>query len=366
MVGTFNPSRLSLAKRRRRLTGKALAELTGLTPVTISRLETAHNEPEPETVDALAKALGFPRAFFFGDDIDGFEPDAASFRSLTAMSAKEREAAFAAGALAVLLADWVSERFNLPTPDLVDLSQERCPEAAARILRQHWALGEQPVGNLIKLLEAKGIRVFSLYEDTKNVDAFSCWRNDVPFVFLNTFKSSEHSRFDAAHELGHLVLHKHGGPQQGRDAEQEANRFASSFLMPSADVLAKIPRLPPIEQLIKAKKRWRVSLAALGYRLHKLGVMTDWQYRTFCIQLNKRGYRTNEPEPIEREESVIWRKVFSDLWSDKVTKAEVADALLLPLEELENLVFGLVGPLASPMDMRDVRGRKPILRVIEN
>src|SRR3546814_6566541 len=53
-------------------------------------------------------------------------------------------------------------------------------------------------------------------EDTKNVDAFSCWRNGQPFVFLNTFKSAERSRFDAAHELAHLVLHRHGGPQ-GRE-----------------------------------------------------------------------------------------------------------------------------------------------------
>ena len=41
----FNPQRLSLARKRRRLTGKRLADLTGLTPVTISRLEKGNNEP---------------------------------------------------------------------------------------------------------------------------------------------------------------------------------------------------------------------------------------------------------------------------------------------------------------------------------
>ena len=86
---------------------------------------------------------------------------------------------------------------------------------------------------MIKLLESKGVRVFSLAENTKNVDAFSCWRNDVPYIFLNTFKSADRSRLDAAHELAHLVLHRHGGPRQGREAEIEANSFASSFLMPS-------------------------------------------------------------------------------------------------------------------------------------
>ncbi|RBI65406.1 hypothetical protein DQ400_18155 [Vreelandella sulfidaeris] len=50
------------------------------------------------------------------------------------------------------------------------------------------------------------------------------------FVFLNIQKSSEHSRFDAAHELGHLTLHKHAGAH-GKEAEREANAFASSLCL---------------------------------------------------------------------------------------------------------------------------------------
>lgn len=89
--------------------------------------------------------------------------------------------------------------------------------------------------------------------DAAEVDAFSMWRQSTPFVFLNTKKSAEHSRFDAAHELGHLVLHRHGSPQ-GREAEREANAFASAFLMPRASVLAYAPRMATIDHLIKLKK----------------------------------------------------------------------------------------------------------------
>src|ERR1700742_2303507 len=148
---------------------------------------------------------------------------------------------------------------------------------------------------MIKLLESKGVRVFSLAENTKTVDAFSSWRNEIPYIFLNTFKSAERSRMDAAHELGHLVLHKHGGPRQGRDAEAEANSFASSFLMPQADVRSRLPFVAKLDDLVVAKKRWGVSVAALAYRLHKLGVLSAWQYRTFCIQINQRGFATKEP-----------------------------------------------------------------------
>jgi Zn-dependent peptidase ImmA (M78 family)/DNA-binding XRE family transcriptional regulator len=358
----FNPNRLAIARRRRRLTSKAFADLISMSPVTVSRLENGINDPEPETIDAIAKALGFPREFFYGDDIDELTKDAASFRSLTSLTAKEREAALAAGALAYLLTDWVSARFNLPATDLVDLSFERSPAVAARTLRQSWGLGEQPIASMVKLLESKGVRLFSLAENTKNVDAFSCWRNETPYVFLNTFKSAERSRFDAAHELGHLVLHRHGGPRQGREAEVEANEFASAFLMPENDVRAKIPRQIPIDGLVTAKKRWGVSVAALAYRLHKLGILTDWLYHSICIEMGRRGYRQNEPKGLPREESVVWKKVFTELWSDRITKAHVASELHVPPEEIENLVFGLVGPFL-PDDTSRQRG-KPLLRVV--
>jgi Zn-dependent peptidase ImmA (M78 family) len=69
------------------------------------------------------------------------------------------------------------------------------------------------------------------------------------------------------------VLHKHGGPHQGRDAETEANNFASSFLMPQADVRSRLPFVSKLADLVVAKKRWGVSVAALAYRLHKLGIL---------------------------------------------------------------------------------------------
>lgn len=358
----FNPSRLSLARKRRRLTSKGFAERIGVSPVTVSRLETANNAPDDATLDAIVRVLGFPRDFFFGDDIDELTKDAASFRSLTTMTSRERESALAAGQLAYLLSDYISERFNLPAPNLIDMSHERDPFAAARILRQHWGLGEQPITNMIKLLESKGVRVFSLAENTKNVDAFSCWRNSVPYVFLNTFKSAERSRLDAAHELAHLTLHKHGGPQQGREAEVEANNFASSFLMPKADVVSRISSVRTLDQLVVAKKRWGVSVSALAYRLHKLGIVTDWQYRMFCIQINQRGFRVSEPYSLAAEESVLWKKVFIQLWGDKVSKNQVAAELCLPPDEIENLVFGLVGTAARQTPTP--RRQKPQLQIV--
>jgi Zn-dependent peptidase ImmA (M78 family) len=196
---------------------------------------------------------------------------------------------------------------------------------------------------MVHLLEAKGVRVFALAENTRTVDAFSLWRGEQPFVFLNTIKTPERSRVDAAHELGHLVLHKHGGPR-GRAAEEEANRFSMAFLMPTADVVAIAPRVHTLNQIVQLKRRWGVSALAMAFRLHALGSITDWQYRTFCIQAGQRGMREREENGIDREQSVVWQKVLTALWSEKVTKEKIAEQLFMPWFEIENLLFGLATP----------------------
>lgn len=351
----FNPSRLSLARKRRRLTGKGLAELSGLTPVTISRLEQGINEPEPGSVECLARALEYPESFFFGDDVEDIPVEAVSFRSLKKMSAREREAAIAAGGLGLLVSDWMSAEFNLPPTDIPPLDHRNAEQAAVD-LRQAWAIGEKPVSNMIKLLESKGIRVFSLTEKTSNVDAYSFWRDDTPFVFLNNFKTAERSIFDCAHELGHLVLHRHQGPRQLRDSEYEADKFASSFLMPRNDVLARMPRLVTVDEIIRMKGRWRVSAMALAYRLRDLNILTDWQYRSACIELSSRGYRSKEQIGVDRETSTLWQKILSELWSERITKNDIALEIGIPLDELERLLFGITQSVQTKENVAQIKG----------
>lgn len=335
----FNHQRLVLARKRRKMTARALANAVGVSPITISRLENDANEPEPATLSALARALDYPIAFFMGSDFDDLPAEAASFRSLSSMTARERDAALAAGSIAYLFADWVESRFNLPAASVPILGPDASPDAAALYVRTQWGLGQQPIPNMVRLLEAKGVRVFSLNEDTQNVDAFSCWRDNQPYIFLNTFKSTERSRFDAAHELGHLVMHRHGHPQDSRQAEAEADQFASHFLMPDDDVSSRIRFVTGLNELIHAKRRWGVSVAALNYRLHKMGIVSDWQNRNFNIEISKRGFRKTEPEGLATETSAIWPHILADLWSQRLTQDHIADSLALPIGELTGLLL---------------------------
>jgi Zn-dependent peptidase ImmA (M78 family)/DNA-binding XRE family transcriptional regulator len=344
----FNGKRLSLARKRRRLTAKALAERAGLAADTISRLESGINQPDDLTVARLSKALTFPPEFFSGRDPEDIDTEAVSFRSFSKMSARERDAAISAGALGLQLSDWIEQRFALPKANLLDLSYETNPDVASYLVRRHWGLGERPIGNMLGLLETHGVRVFSLSENTASVNAFSFWRDGKPFVFLNNFKTAESSVFDTAHELAHLVMHKHGNPKESRSTEREANRFASAFLMPANDVKARVPHAASISVILKAKARWRVSAMAMAYRLSQLGLISEWQYKSTCVELGRRGYRSSEPDGIDRETSIVWRKVLSHLWSERTTKNNIAESLGLPLDELEGLIWNLAAVIERP------------------
>lgn len=281
------------------------------------------------------------------DKPEVLEPRAVSFRSLKKMKAAERNASLAAGSNGIALYQWIDARFDLPAPDLIDLSREQArPEVAARLLRQHWGLGDRPIGNILRLFESKGIRVLSLSENTQNVDAYSFWHADHPYIFLNQKKTAERSNFDAAHELGHLVLHFHAQAESmpEDDAERQANMFASAFLMPDADLKSVLSHVYSSSQIIRAKVRWKVSALALANRLNQIRMLSDWNYRSILIDLGQRGFRTGEPLGVERETSTLLAKVLAALWTKGITKSDIADDLNLPWDEVETLVFDLMGP----------------------
>ncbi|MEV6314016.1 ImmA/IrrE family metallo-endopeptidase [Streptomyces sp. NPDC051776] len=175
------------------------------------------------------------------------------------------------------------------------------------------------------LLEAHGVRVFSLSRDCPEVDAFSFRDRGIPFILLSTEKTAERGRFDAAHELGHLVMHGEEQVPHGPQAEGEAHRFAAALLMPAADVLAYAPRNPSTNWILQAKRRWKVAAMALAHRLHELNLTTEWQYRTHCVELSRLGYRRDEPQSrLGRETSQVLGKVFAALRAEGIRPADVS------------------------------------------
>jgi Zn-dependent peptidase ImmA (M78 family) len=94
-----------------------------------------------------------------------------------------------------------------------------------------------------------------------DVDAFSLPFTHHPVVVLGTDKNDRaRSRFDAAHELAHLVLH--GEQIWGvKEVEKQTHTFAAAFLMPADEIAAQLPSTVDWARLFELKRHWHVSLA---------------------------------------------------------------------------------------------------------
>lgn len=364
----FNPSRLKLARTRRQLTFKALANEVGLTPRMVAEYEKdyCNSEPPESTVAAFSRALRYPSEFLLDEDmIEDVSKETVSFRSLKSMKAAQEHAAIGAGQIGVIINDFFESRYRLKGAELPDYNGYE-PEVAAEALRHEWGLGTLSISNMIHQLEKHGVRVYSLTENTQDVDAFSFWKGNTAYVFLNTQKSGERSRFDAAHELGHLILHKHGTPQ-GKDVELEADRFASNFLMPRSTILPYKGKNISIDSILKLKHNWKVSAMALIVQMRSVGVLSEWQYKSLIIIASKMGLRTQEIEGIEREQSQVISKLLAALENEGVSIASLAKILHLPLDEVTSLLFGF-GVIHSDPNYTGkgkITSHKPTLKLVK-
>ncbi|MBL7622949.1 XRE family transcriptional regulator [Frankia sp. AgB1.8] len=307
---------------------------------TLSAYENGEHSPKPDMVRRLAEILEVTPAFLEREEIEFIDPDAVSFRKLSKTTARLRDSALAAGRFAIEIADWNDDNFRLPKPDLPTLDKHD-PDTAARILRERWGLGEQPISNVVHLVEAHGVRVFSVASDCRDIDAFSFYRDGVPFIFLNVGVSGERQRFDCAHELGHLLLHMESDRAHGRDKEIEANRFAAALLMPERGVIAQGLREATLEGIIAAKRYWMVSAMAMTHRLHEMRLISDWNYRNTCVALSSLGYRNGEPDGVNGERSQVLSKIVRALREDGVGPEAICKDLGLTLDELNRHIFGL-------------------------
>lgn len=344
MERQFNAERLTLARHRRGLNKTKLAAKVRLKAPAITAFENADREPSDEMVGRLAEALDFPVGFFYEDIEDVVPLDAASFRSLSRMTAGQRDAALASGTLAMHLNRWIEERFGLPAPSVPDLDPGIInPAGAAAHVRAQWGLDSLPIANVLHTIEAHGVRVFALAAQYKEVDAFSFWheQSSTPFIIVGTHKTPERQVFDLAHELAHLVLHRDHASPRGRDEERQADEFASNFLMPEVDVRRAAPRNPTLADLGTAKHRWRVSVAALAFRMHKLNLITDWNYHNLCVQISTFG-RDREMKSLPREQSQVLGKVLGSLRDQGKGRSDLAAALHVHQPDVDALLTGLV------------------------
>jgi Zn-dependent peptidase ImmA (M78 family)/transcriptional regulator with XRE-family HTH domain len=301
------PARLKEAREARGLSMTELAGLIGVTPQAISQYESEDKQPEWATLMRISAHLEQPISYFTAGRPDGGEAAAtAFFRSFKSRTKATHKMLRRWSVWAAQMVHYISESVNLPPvvvpepPPALTPSDEDI-ERLATACRRLWGLTDGPIANLVALLESNGFIIVRSEFGVSDTDAFSCWQDGRPFIFLASDKGcAVRSRFDAAHELGHMILHRHVSQEELENSdilnriEHEANRFAAAFLLPAKTFVSEVFS-SSLKQFVELKKRWKVAIAAMIYRCKDLGLFDERQYLNLRKQISFHKYVKKEP-----------------------------------------------------------------------
>lgn len=353
----FSRERMRVARLRAGLNLRELADRVGVSHAAISQYESGRARPSSAVMTQLALACGFPRNFLTHSTrpvtLAGL--DGTHFRSLRSTTKQSRGQAWTWSEIVLDVAD-VLERFvQLPAPrvpvfTLDDQASRDDVRAAADHLRAEWSLPEGPVGHLVRHMEANGILVCRLPIADHDIDAFSQSSGDRPIVILTTNKDdAARSRFDAAHELGHLICHPEADPSGGH--ERQAHGFAAELLMPEADMRRVLPRRFNLNTYARLKQEWGVSIAALLFRARTLEIVTEAAYRRAVVEMNATYGRRNEPFPLTRpDDPTLLANAFAIAAEQGLSVDRLAELANLSTSDVETVISGAKAwPLVRPV-----------------
>ena len=310
----MNGQRLELARKRVGFSLRRLSDALGGQPShqAIRKYEKGEMTPSSGVLVALAKALGVSVDFLMSDQVRALA--GVEFRKRSSTSVKDRARVEAEVMDQVDRYLTVEELLELDTAHWTPpipaerLADEADAEKVAEQVRDAWDLGDDPIPNLTELLEQRGLKVLVI-SLPESVSGLTCWvvppddGNHMPVIVVNRDHGLERRRFTLAHELAHRVLDADASVK----IERAANRFAGAFLVPANHLRhcvssAQHPGRRQISygEIVRLKRFYRVSAAALLMRLCQIGVLSESAMR-YAFQTFANGWRKCEPEPLEEK-----------------------------------------------------------------
>lgn len=305
----FSHHMLTLARDSRGVTQAGLADMIGMGQGTLSKYETGVLPAPDDFAEEAGRALGYPVSFFFQPGQPyGFPPF--HYRRRKKLSAKALGKIVAEMNIRRMHVRKLGMSFPMQTnrfiPEIdVDEFQGRSKEPAtidelARSLREAWMLPPGPIENVTSVIEENGGVIIPCDFGTDLLDAMSQRVDGMPVLFfVNVNAPADRLRHTLCHELAHMTLHT-AAFKGDEEMEREADEFAGAFLLPSDEVRNQLRRFD-LPHLANMKAHWKVSMASIAVRAHRLKLITDYQSKMFWIDMNKTGYRKREPNEPPRE-----------------------------------------------------------------
>lgn len=333
------PEMLQMGRILRGLTQSELAEKTGIDQGLISKYENGRPIPSQD-LDSIASYLQLPK-HFFSRQINIEAPYGASmilFRRRQTTSIREQQRVMMelnrlSYHIHVLLESIdVQATSIIPQHKPTENSIDEIEDIANRT-RLELRIPPGPISSMVRVLESMKVAIIQ-WDLPHKIDALL--GGIPPLLLISKSLLGGRQRFTLAHELGHLVMHNELIFSYD-DMEDQADFFASAFLMPRQDIRSRLRGLT-MERLVALSSEWRVSVQALVRRARDLETITDRQYRTWNEQLSKNGFRTIEPVTIPVEQPTLVRSLINLHMTElNYSDEELAYALATEKWEFRNI-----------------------------
>lgn len=346
---SINPLRLTEAREAKGLTMADLARLLDLSRQAISSFEKGIKKPSPATLRLISRALNLPERFFTAKNASPEMESAVHFRRRSSAAKKEQMQARGKGKWIAFVVKEMSRFATIPEPNLPELEIKDIEnltdpdiEKIATDVRRFWGLGDGPIKNLTNLLENNGIIIGPIHSNEK-LDAFSFWCENKPFIATDNRSTAVRHRFNLAHELGHLVIHRFVMDEELKEKlffqkiEKQANNFASCFLMPAVS-FGQEYYSSNLTALLNLKERWLTSISSIIMRASNLSLISDNQKQYLFRQLT--SYRKKEPldDQLPKEVPQLINKLAKFLDKNGLLKiSDLFDKLALPISDLASI-----------------------------
>lgn len=377
-INGFQPGRLVQVLAARRLSQIHLASMVGVSPPTISKWRSGQQAPEADALARLASVVNVKPEWFTRQPSQ--KSTAPLFRSNASALTTAREMLEArlewAQDVAIGLNEFLDfPEVNLPVrnfddPEAITKSDIEC---AANECRELWRIGRGPVPDLALAVEGAGVIIIREETGVAQIEGLSAWSHalDRPMVYLSADKDNAfRSRFDLAHELGHLILHKHIPRATERERhnlmEKQAHAFAGAFLLP-AEIFSNEVRTPvTLDSLLLLKQRWGASVAAIIMRLEALEIITPDEKQILFKRRSARWGVKSEPgdeSRVPEKPRLLKRSVDLLLSSGVMTRESIPQYLGLSELDIETLAclpegfFQRAGDVVELAKLRDVAQR---------
>lgn len=320
---------------------KELADLVQITPMAISYYEKEERRPDMQTIKALAKALHVRVTDFLASRDSSLEFCHGEFRKNSKLTAKQQEYIWEEveeyfgrfyEAVNILGGEVLPEYPVIKSMELAD-----SPDECARRMREKLGLSQDgPIGNLVEILENKGILVYLCDIQSDDFSGMNGTVNGRPYIIINKNMTAERIRSTIAHEMAHFMFDWPDNMDEKQE-EKMANAISGAFLFPSEDIKRElgVKRSAVTKDMIETCKEYGISMYMLVMRANLNGIVNDYVAKSFYINANKAGWRKNEPSRIKNESPrLFYQLVYRAVTEKEITVQKGAELLHESYEEV--------------------------------